>query len=54
MNNFEIMTDPKRQYESNPELIAAVKSSIERQFMVSHEENIVQPSNSEFAHNAMA
>ena len=43
MNNFEVMTDTKYRYESNPELIAAVKSSIERQYMVSHDENIAQP-----------
>ena len=43
MSNYEVMNDTKKQYESNPELIKAVKSSIERQFMVSHEENIGLP-----------
>ena len=43
MSNFEIMTDTKKQYESNPELIEAVRNSIKRQYMVSHEENIDQP-----------
>lgn len=43
MSNFEVMTDTKMQYESNPELIVAVKSSIERQYMVTQEENIDQP-----------
>lgn len=43
MTNYEIMTDTKNQYESNQELIKAVKSSIEKQYMVSHEENIDQP-----------
>lgn len=37
------MTDTKKQYESVPELIEAVKSSIERQYMVTQEENIDQP-----------
>lgn len=43
MNNYEVMTDTKKQYESNPELAEAVKSSIARQYMVSQEENIDQP-----------
>lgn len=43
MSNYEIMTDTKRQYESDPELTKAVKSSIERQYMIAHEENIAQP-----------
>lgn len=43
MSNFEVMTDTKKRYESDLELIEAVKSSIARQFMVSHEENIDQP-----------
>lgn len=43
MSNYEVMTDTKKQYESNPELVEAVKSSIQRQFMVAHEEIIDQP-----------
>lgn len=43
MSNFEVMTDTKKRYESDLELIEAVKSSIARQFMVSHEEDIDQP-----------
>ena len=41
--NYEVMTDTKKQYESVTELKEAVKSSIERQYMVAHEENIDQP-----------
>ena len=41
--NREVMTDTKLQYETIPELKEAVKSSIERQFMVAQEENIDQP-----------
>lgn len=43
MSNYEVMTDTKKQYESVPELIEAVRSSIDRQYMVSEEENIDQP-----------
>lgn len=43
MSNYEIMTDTKYQYESNPELVEAIKSSIQRQYIVAHEENIDQP-----------
>lgn len=43
MSNYEVMTDTKKQYESNPELIEAVRSSIQRQYIVAHEENIDQP-----------
>ena len=38
--NWKVMTDTKKQYESVAELKEAVKSSIERQYMVAHEENI--------------
>ena len=41
--NYEVMTDTKKQYESVAELKEAVKSSIERQYMVAQEENIDQP-----------
>lgn len=41
--NYEVMTDTKKQYESVAVLKEAVKSSIERQYMVSQEENIDQP-----------
>ena len=41
--NHEVMTDTKLQYETIPELKEAVKSSIERQFMVAQEENNDQP-----------
>ena len=41
--NHEVMTDTKKQYESVAELKEAVKSSIERQYMVAQEENIDQP-----------
>ena len=40
--NYEVMTDTKKQYESVTELKEAVKSSIERQYMVAQEENIDQ------------
>lgn len=43
MSNYEVMTDTKVQYESVSELIEAVKSSIERQYMVTQEESIDQP-----------
>jgi uncharacterized protein (TIGR02452 family) len=43
MSNYEVMTDTKKQYESIPELIEAVRSSIQRQYIVAHEENIDQP-----------
>ena len=41
--NNEVMTDTKKQYESVEELKEAVKSSIERQYMVAQEDNIDQP-----------
>ena len=41
--NYEVMTDTKKQYESVAELKEAVKSSIERQYMVAQEDNIDQP-----------
>lgn len=41
--NYEVMTDTKKQYESVAVLKEAVKSSIERQYMVAQEENIAQP-----------
>ena len=41
--NWEVMTDTKIHYESDDELMEAVKNSIERQYMVAHEENIDQP-----------
>ena len=41
--NHEVMTDTKKQYESVAELKEAVKSSIERQYIVAQEENIDQP-----------
>ena len=41
--NYEVMTDTKMQYESVEELKEAVKSSIERQYMVAQEDNIDQP-----------
>ncbi len=41
--NYEVMTDTKKQYESVAELREAVKSSIERQYMVAQEDNIDQP-----------
>jgi len=37
------MRDTKRQYENNPDLVAAVKSSIQRQYMVAHEDTIDIP-----------
>ena len=40
--NFDVMTDTKKQYESVPELIEAVKYSIDHQYIVAHEENIDQ------------
>jgi uncharacterized protein (TIGR02452 family) len=41
--NFEVMSDTQHRYETIPELISAVKWSIENQFMVAEEENIVLP-----------
>ena len=41
--NWEVMTDTKIHYESDDELMEAVKNSIERQYMVAHEENVDQP-----------
>lgn len=41
--NYEVMTDTKKQYTQNEELQAAVKQSISRQYMVSHEEEISLP-----------
>lgn len=35
--NHEVMTDTKKQYESVAELKEAVKSSIERQYIVAQE-----------------
>ena len=43
VNYFEIMTDTKMQYESNPILIEAVKNSIKKQFMVPTEDTINLP-----------
>lgn len=41
--NYDVMTDTKRQYETNPYLIKRVQESIRDQFMVSHEDSIDQP-----------
>jgi len=41
--NWEVMIDTKIRYESDEELIEAVKHSIERQYMVAQEESIDQP-----------
>lgn len=41
--NFDVMTDTKKQCESVPELMDAVKYSIEHQFIVTQEEDIDQP-----------
>lgn len=41
--NHKVMCDTQRCYETNPELISAVKWSIENQYMVAEEENIVLP-----------
>lgn len=43
MINHEVMTDTKKRYESVAALREAVRSSIERQYMVAQEENIDQP-----------
>lgn len=43
VNYYEIMTDTKIQCESNPKLIEAVRNSIEKQYMISAEDNIDQP-----------
>ena len=45
--NYDVMIDTKQCYETIPELVAAVESSIEKQFMVSEDENIDQPRPSE-------
>ena len=41
--NYEVMSDTQRRYETNPELMKAVEWSIENQYMVAEEENIVLP-----------
>lgn len=41
--NFEVMTDTKYCYETMPELVDAIIQSVERQFVVYHEDNIDQP-----------
>ena len=41
--NYTVMTDTKNQYESDQELIQAVRFSIEHQYMVAQEEDIDQP-----------
>ena len=41
--NFEVMSDTQRRYETFPELMRAVEWSIENQYMVAEEENIVLP-----------
>ena len=38
--NYEVMLDTKHQYESVPELIAAVRESVNRQYMLAQEDNI--------------
>ena len=43
MINNEVMTDTVLQYQSNPVLIEAVRSSIERQYMVAEEDSIDLP-----------
>ena len=41
--NFEVMSDTQRRYETIPELRRAVEWSIENQYMVAEEEDIVLP-----------
>ena len=41
--NFKVMSDTQRRYETIPELMRAVEWSIENQYMVAEEENIVLP-----------
>ena len=41
--NWEVMCDTKYRYEEEDELVAAVKDSVRRQYMVAQEENIDQP-----------
>ena len=41
--NYEVMLDTKKHYESNPELLEAVKNSIRQQYMVAEEEDISVP-----------
>ena len=43
MINNEVMTDTVQQYQSNPVLKEAVRSSIERQYMVAEEDSINLP-----------
>ena len=43
MINNEVMTDTVQQYQSNPVLKEAVRSSIERQYMVAEEDSIDLP-----------
>lgn len=38
--NCQVMTDTKKKYETNTDLVEAVKHSIEKQFMVTAEEDI--------------
>ncbi len=41
--NREVMLDTQRMYQSLPELQEAIRSSISRQYMVAHEDDISQP-----------
>lgn len=41
--NWEVMRDTQYRYEEEDELVAAVKDSVKRQYMVAQEENIDQP-----------
>lgn len=41
--NFQVMIDTKRVYDSDPALMEAVSNSIQKQYIVAHEDNIDQP-----------
>lgn len=41
--NYEVMTDTKKQYTENEELREAITQSIDKQYMVAHEEEITLP-----------
>ena len=41
--NYRVMTDTVKSYQTIPQLAAAIRSSIQKQYMVSEEENVVVP-----------
>ena len=41
--NYSVMIDTKNRYETNPVLMAAVKNSIQNQFVVYQEDDVEVP-----------